>query len=312
MRSPDLRQARLLRWDVAPFLDDGLLNFPWVSSGPGTDLLGDIHTLLSWRQFGHQLGNVSTNSLRFQRALFCRRVLDHSLSLVVTFLRSLTESTASWGTELPGLLGAAGDGGELLHLLLGDTAHLPRPLGALGVGGVAGGLVLALLLHLSPALHHVVLHVVDLLLGPALGLVLSPADLGSLDVTVLHQGSPADLHGLVEGDLLVFDETTLPEVLLALLLLLGLVVGDVGGVTPLVVAMVALHHVVVLGLLHHLHLVNAPPAVSPGTSGRHVSKAGSSTLRSLALGSAGNILGGRSVVTVVVTVVVPMAPCQCT
>merc|ERR1712066_1102268 len=187
---------------------------------------------------------MSTHSLGLQRTLLLGGVLDDSLDLVVTLLSSLLEPTASGGAELPGLLGAAGDGGVLLHVLLGDTAHLPRPLGALGVGGVAGGLVLALLLHLSPALHHVVLHVVNLLLGPALGLVLSPADLGSLDVTVLHQGSPADLHGLVEGDLLVLDETTLPEVLLALLLLLGLVVGDVGGVAPLVVAVVALHHVV--------------------------------------------------------------------
>merc|ERR1712066_296101 len=228
---------------------------------------------------------MSTHSLRFQSTLFCRGVLDDSLGLVVTFLSSLTKPTPSWSTEFPGLLGAAGDGGVLLHVLLGDTAHLPRPLGALGVGGVAGGLVLALLLHLSPALHHVVLHVVNLLLGPALGLVLSPADLGSLDVTVLHQGSPADLHGLVEGDLLVLDETTLPEVLLALLLLLGLVVGDVGGVAPLVVAVVALHHVVVLGLLHHLHLVDTSLTVRPGRGSSHGGKAHINIIRSLTLGT---------------------------
>ena len=83
------------------------------------------------------------------------------------------------------------------------------PLGALGVGCVAAGLVLALLLDLGPALHHVVLHVVNLLAGDALRLVLSPADLGSLDLTVLHQGSPADLHGLVESDFIILDVTTL-------------------------------------------------------------------------------------------------------
>merc|ERR1711863_34702 len=239
-----LGQTRLLGWDVAPLLDDGLLDLPWVGSGPGADLLRNIHTLLSWGQLGDQLGDVLTGPPGLQRTLLLGGVLDNSLDLVVTLLSSLLEPTAGGGAELPGLLGAAGDGGVLLHVLLEDTAHLPRPLGALGVGGVAGGLVLALLLHLSPALHHVVLDVVNLLLGPALGLVLRPADLGSLDIAVLHQRSPADLNGLVEGDLLVLDETVLPEVLLALLLLLGLVVGDVGGVAPLVVAVVALHHVV--------------------------------------------------------------------
>ena len=143
-----------------------------------------------------------------------------NLDFVVALLSTLLEATACWGTELPGLLGANGNRGVLLHWLLGDTAHLPGPLGALGVGGVAGGLVLALLLHLSPALHHVVLHVVNLLLGPALGLVLSPADLGSLHLTVLHQGSPADLNSLVESDLLVLDVTTLIKILITFLDLL--------------------------------------------------------------------------------------------
>merc|ERR1712172_59820 len=146
-----LGEARLLRWDVAPFLDDGLLDLPWVSSGPGADLLGNIHTLLSGAQLGHQLGDVLAGTLGLQRTLLLGGVLDDSLDLVVTLLISLCEPRASGGAELPGLLGAAGDGGVLLHVLLGDTADLPRPLGALSVGGVAGGLVLALLLQLSPA-----------------------------------------------------------------------------------------------------------------------------------------------------------------
>merc|ERR1712032_130299 len=54
------------------------------------------------------------------------------------------------------------------------------------------------------------------------------------------------------------------EVLLALLLLLGVVVGDVGGVAPLVVAMVTLDHVIVLNLLNHLDLVNTSLAVGSG------------------------------------------------
>ena len=141
------------------------------------------------------------------------------LDFVVALLSTLLEATACGGTELPGFLGASSDRGVLLHWLLGDAAHLPGPLGALGVGGVSRGLILALLLNLGGALDDVVLHIVDLLLGPALGFVLGPADLRSLDVTILDKRGPADLSGLVEGDLLVLDETVLPEVLLTLLLL---------------------------------------------------------------------------------------------
>ena len=91
--------------------------------------------------------------------------------------------------------------------------------------------------------NNVVLNIVLLLLGPALALVLGTADLGAGGVTILDQGGTAHLHGLVEGNLLVVDETVLSEVLLALLLLLGLVVGHVGGVASTVVAMVALKRV---------------------------------------------------------------------
>merc|ERR1712003_286853 len=190
-------------------------------------------------------------------------VLDNGLLLVITGLLSLSESTASGGTELPGLLGTSGLGSVLLDLLLGDAADLP---GALGVGGVSGSLILALLLNLSSALNNIILDIMDLLGSPTLGLVLSAADLGSLNVTILDQRSSADLDSLVEGNLLVLDETALPEVLLTLLLLLGVVVGDVGSAASLVVAMVTLDHVIVLNLLDHLHLVNTSLAVGSGGS----------------------------------------------
>merc|ERR1712012_1156740 len=229
-----LGEARLLRGHVAPLLDDGLLDGSGVGSGPGAGLLGGV--------------------------------LDNGLLLVITGLGTRLESTAGGGTELPGLLGTSGLGGILLDLLLGDAADLPGPLGALGVGGVSGSLILALLLNLSSALNDVILDIMDLLGSPALGLVLSAADLGSLNVAILDQRSSADLDGLVEGNLLVLDETALPEVLLALLLLLGVVVGDVGGVASLVVAMVTLDHVIVLNLLDHLDLVNTSLAVGSGRS----------------------------------------------
>merc|ERR1719334_260884 len=265
-----LCEARLFSRNVAPLLDDRFLDLPGVSPGPGADLLGYIHTLLGGLQLGHQLGDVLTGSLGLQRTLFLRGVLHHGLSLVIALLLSLFEATSSRSTQLPGLLGTASDGSVLLHWLLRHGAHLLGPLGALGVGGVAGGLVLTLLLNLGLALYNVVLDIMNLLLGPTLGL--SPADLGTLDVAVLDQRSPADVGCLVEGDLFVLDETVLPEVLLALLLLLGLVVGHVGGVTPSVVGVVALHHIVVLCLLHHLHLVNTPLTVSTRSSSCYSTK----------------------------------------
>merc|ERR1719489_95366 len=202
----------------------------------------------------------------FQGTLLLGGVLHNGLNFVVALLSTLLEATACGGTKLPGFLGASSDRGVLLHWLLGDAAHLPGPLGALGVGGVSRGLVLTLLLNLSSALNHVVLHIVNLLFGPALGFVLGPADLGSLHNTVLHKRGPADLSGLVEGDLLILDETVLPEVLLALLLLLGLVLGDIGGVAPPVVGVVALDNIVVLRLFDHLDLVNTPLAISTSSS----------------------------------------------
>ena len=121
-------------------------------------------------------------------------------------------------------------------------------------------------------------HIVLLLLGPALGLVLRPADLLSPLVTVLDKRSAAHLDRLGDGLGLVLDEAVLPVVLVALLLLLRLVVGHVGRVAPLVVGVVALDHLVVLDLLHHLDLVDAPLAIGTRTSPGHVGKTGCSSL----------------------------------
>merc|ERR1719397_593007 len=129
----DLSKARLLSGDVAPLLDDGLLDLPGVGPGPGADLLGHVHALLGGLQLGNKLGHMLASPLGLKATLLLGSVLDHGLHLVKALLISLLEATASWGTELPGLLGA------------------------LGVGGVAAGVVLALLLHFSPALDHVVL-----------------------------------------------------------------------------------------------------------------------------------------------------------
>merc|ERR1712055_991448 len=100
--------------------------------------------------------------LGLKAALLLGGVLDHGLHLVKALLSSLLEATASRGTEFPGLLGASGDGGVLLHGLFGHGADLLGPLGALGVGGVAAGVVLTLLLDLGPAGNNIVLHVVPM------------------------------------------------------------------------------------------------------------------------------------------------------
>lgn len=301
-----LSEARLFSRNVAPLLDHRFLDLPGVGPGPGAHLLGYIHTLLGGLQLGHQLGDVLTGSLGLQRTLFLGGVLHHGLSLVIALLLSLFEATSSRSTQLPGLLGTASDGSVLLHWLLRHGAHLLGPLGALGVGGVAGGLVLTLLFNLGLALDNIVLDIMSLLLGPTLGLVLSPADLGTLDVAVLDQRSPTDVGCLVEGDLFVLDETVLPEVLLALLLLLGLVVGHVGGVTPPVVGVVALHHIVVLCLLHHLHLVNTPLTISTRSSSCYSTKVYWSII-TLTLSTA--VKRGGSVVVFMVCVVVIIHIC---
>merc|ERR1711902_150466 len=212
-------------------------------------------------------------ALWLQRALFLWSILDNCLGFVVALLGSLLEPTASRSTQFPGLLGAPGDGRELLHILLGDRAHLLGPLGALGVGCVARGFIPTFLLYFCCAINNIILNIMNLLLCPALRLIFCSADLRALNITILHQRCSADLDCLVERDGLVLNEAGLPVVLLALLLLLGLVVGDVCGMAPLVVGVVALHNIIILSLLDHLNLVNASLTISTGTSSCYSTKA---------------------------------------
>jgi len=286
-----LGKARLLRRNVTPFLDHRLLDLPGVGSGPGAHLLGNINTLLSRCQLGYKFGDMFASSLGLQVTFFLGGILDHSLCLVITFLISLLESTTSRGTELPGLLGTASDGGVLLDILLGDRADLLGPLGALGGGGVSRGLRLTLLLNLSLAFNNVVFNIMNLLFGPTLGLILSSTDLRSLDITILHQGSSADLDSLVEGNLFILDETTLSEVLIALLFLLGLVVGDIGGVAPLVIRVITLLNLIILGLFHHLYFVNTFLTIRTRGSSSYGTKTDISVISSLSVNTSLNTVG---------------------
>jgi len=199
---------------------------------------------------------VLAGSLGLQVTLLHRGVLDKGLLLVMTHLLARDQSTSSRCAKCNRFLGTSGDGSELLDGLLGDAADLLGPLGALGVGGVATGLILALLLIDSLALDNIILNIMLLLLGPALRLVLSSTDLVSDLVTVLDQRSTANLNSLGDGLGLVLDEAALPEVFVTFFLLLRLIVGHIGGVTSLVVGVVTLDNLVILNLLNHLNLVN--------------------------------------------------------
>ena len=75
----------------------------------------------------------------------------------------------------------------------------------------------------------------------------------------------ANLDGLVESDWLVLDVALFDKVFVAVFDLLGHVVGGVGGVAPLVVAVVALDRIVVHSLLNHHDFLD-----TPGSGGGHV------------------------------------------
>merc|ERR1712145_31678 len=166
----NLSQTRFLRRNITPFLDNWLLDLSWVGSGSGTDFLGHISTLLSWGQLWNKFGDMLASSLWLKRTLFLGGILNNSLGFVITLLSSLLESTTSWGTELSWFLGTSSDWSVLLDILLGDIANLLWPLGALGVGGVSGCLILTLLLNLGSALNNIIFNIMNLLFGPALRL----------------------------------------------------------------------------------------------------------------------------------------------
>ena len=68
----------------------------------------------------------------------------------------------------------------------------------------------------------------------------------------------AEFNLLGKSNFPIVNEATLDEVLFTFLLLLGLKVCGVGGVTLLTVTVLALNDVIILSLLHHDDLVNAP------------------------------------------------------
>jgi hypothetical protein len=261
-----LSQTSLLGWDVTPLLDDGLLDLPWVGSGSGADLLGDIDTLLLGLEEGDQLGDVLARSLGLQVTVFLWDLLDDGFLLVEALLWSGGKKTARWTAKFSWDLLTLGFGAELGDLLLLGLTFLTGPLGTLLFSGVTLGDILALLVLDGVTDNNIIFNIVLVVSGLAQAFVDSLTFLWALTGT--DEWSVTELDLLIEGDLLVFDETVLDEVLLALFFLLGLEVGGVGGVTTGSVTVLTFDDVIVFGLFNHYDLVDT--TLTSGSNGTNV------------------------------------------
>jgi len=248
-----LGEARLRSRRIAPLLHNRLLDLPGVLPGPGAHLLGDVNTLLCRLEEGHKLGDVPALALGLKVACLLRNLLDNSYRLViaVTFCLYCCNSVSAELNHIGLALGMGGVLGDTLGVL---GTFPPWPLGALLLGGVTLGNILALLILDIHALNDVIFNIVGMLAGDANAL-------GHLLTFRLTRNNfciyGALLGSLLNSNLLVLNEAALFEVLAAFFLLLGLKVSGVGGVALLGVAMLALNVVIVLGLLNHDNLVDA-------------------------------------------------------
>jgi len=251
-----LGKARFSSWDITPLLDNWLLDLPWVSAGPGADLLGDVNALLSRLEKRHQLGDVFALLLGLQVAGLLGNFRDNSLLLGEAFLWARLQLTARWTAKLPGDLLTLSLGRVLLDIGLLGSTDLLGPLGTLLLSCVTLSDILALLLLDGLAVNDIILNVMLMVPGCALRLVDGPTFHWALTVT--DERSVAEFNLLSGSNLPVVNEAVLDEVLLALLLLLGLEVSGVGGVALLGVAVLALNDIVILSLFNHHDFVDTP------------------------------------------------------
>merc|ERR1719187_1725313 len=187
-----LSKARLGSGDVTPFLDNGLLDLPWVGAGPGAHLLGDIDTLLSRLEQRNQLGNMFALLLGLQVAGLLWDFRDNSLSFGEALLWARDQLAAGWATELLGDLLTLSLRRVLLDIGLLLVTNLLGPLGTLLLGCVTLSDIFTLLLLDSLAFHNVIFNIMLMVPGLALGLVDSSALNGALSVT--DQGSVAEFN----------------------------------------------------------------------------------------------------------------------
>jgi len=293
-----LSKARLSSGDITPLLDNRLLDLPGVGAGPGADLLRDVNALLSGLQEWDKLGDVLALLLGLQGAGLLWHLLGDSLGLVEALLWARLQLATGWAAKLTGNLLTLGLRRVLLDTLPLGLTDLLGPLGTLLLGGVSLGDILAFLLLDGLALNDIILNIVLMVPGLALRLVDGLTLNGALTIT--DQGGVTELDLLLGGDSLVLDEAVLPEVLLALLLLLGLEVGSVGGVTLLGVGVLALNDIIVLGLLNHDDLVDTP--LAGGGNGSNVQSDIILTATLTGITSGQSSLGMGGMVLMVVTV----------
>merc|ERR1719378_513354 len=154
--------------------------------------------------------------------------------------------------------------GVLLYILLLRCALLPGPLGALFLSGVTLGDIFAFLIIDSFAVDNIILNIMFMIPGLTLGFIDSLAFYWTLTIT--DKWSVALLNLLIRGNLLVFNEAVLDEVLLTLLFLLWFKVSGVGGVTLLTVAVLTGNDIIILSFFNHDNLVNASLASSSNRS----------------------------------------------
>merc|ERR1719249_364757 len=126
----DLSKARLLSGNVAPLLDNGLLDLPGVGPGPGADLLGHINALLGGLQLGNQLGHMLASPLGLKATLLLGGVLDHGLDLVKALLSLVTCLQVLWGSRLHCSLGASWTTVWTLSKHSSAPSLKPQPAGA--------------------------------------------------------------------------------------------------------------------------------------------------------------------------------------
>jgi len=204
---------------------------------------------------GDQFGDEFARLLRLQVASFFRDLTDDSLRLVETFFGTRLELTSGRPAELSGLLFTFGFRSVLFDRFGFFGAHLSGPFGALLFSGVTLGHIFTLLVLDGLTFHDIVFDFVLMISGLAERFVNGFTLFWTFTIT--NQRGVAKLDCLITGNFLVFNETRLGEGLFAFLLLLGLKVSGVGGMAFFTITMLASNGIIILGLFHHHHLVDA-------------------------------------------------------